>query len=283
MATVKHIVNMIEAGWNVVITHGSGPQVGFILRRSELAIREVAPVPMDYADADIQGAVGYMFQRALHNEFVKRNIPKRAVAVVTQVLVDGGDPAFTNPTKPIGPQLSEATAKERAAELGWVVKKDAGRGWRRVVPSPKPVEILEMEQISLISSEGYVVIACGGGGIPVLTNEKNYLVGVEAVIDKDLASALLAAKLGAERFIISTNVAQVALNWGTPEQSWLEDVSLAEAERLLAEDLFEAGSMGPKVEAMSEYLRHGGTVGVITNPENLEAAISGNAGTRFST
>ncbi|MEE2759843.1 MAG: carbamate kinase, partial [Pseudomonadota bacterium] len=176
VATVKRIVNMIEAGWNVVITHGSGPQVGFILRRSELAIREVAPVPMDYADADIQGAIGYMFQRALHNEFVKRNIPKRAVAVVTQVLVDGGDPAFTNPTKPIGPQLSEATAKERAAELGWVVKKDAGRGWRRVVPSPKPVEILEMEQISLISSEGYVVIACGGGGIPVLTNEKNYLV-----------------------------------------------------------------------------------------------------------
>ena len=282
VATVKHIVNMIESGWNVVITHGSGPQVGYILRRSELAIAEIAPVPMDYADADIQGAVGYMFQRALHNEFVKRHMDKRAVAVVTQVLVDGDDPAFANPTKPIGPQLDEATAKKRAADLGWDVKDDAGRGWRRVVPSPKPVEIIELEQIRLLAAEGFVVIACGGGGIPVLTNKKDYLVGVEAVIDKDLASALLAAKLGAERFIISTDVEQVALNWGTPAQSWLGDVSLAEAERLLFEDQFDAGSMGPKVEAMTEYLTHGGGVGVITNPENLDAALEGNAGTRFS-
>ncbi len=282
VATVKHIVDMIEAGWNVVITHGSGPQVGYILRRSELAITEIAPVPMDYADADIQGAVGYMFQRALHNEFVKRHIDKRAVAVVTQVLVAGDDPAFANPTKPIGPQLDEVTAKKRAADLGWDVKDDAGRGWRRVVPSPKPVEIIELEQIRLLAGEGFVVIACGGGGIPVLTNEKDYLVGVEAVIDKDLASALLAANLGAERFIISTDVERVAFNWGTPAQSWLEDVSLAEAEQLLCDDQFDAGSMGPKVEAMTEYLRHGGGVGVITNLENLDAALSGSAGTRFS-
>jgi carbamate kinase len=282
VATVKHMVNIIEAGWNLVITHGSGPQVGYILRRSELAIDEIAPVPMDYADADIQGAVGYMFQRALHNEFVKRHIDKRAIAIVTQVLVDAADPAFANPTKPIGPQLDEGTAKKRAADLGWDVKEDAGRGWRRVVPSPKPVEILELEQIKLLSGGGFVVIACGGGGIPVLTNEMNYLVGVEAVIDKDLASALLAAKLGAERFIIFTDVERVALNWGTPEQSWLDDVSLADAGRLLAEDQFDAGSMGPKVEAMTEYLNHGGSIGVITNPENLEAALEGGAGTRFS-
>ena len=282
VATVKYIVNLIETGWNVVITHGSGPQVGYILRRSELAITEIAPVPMDYADADIQGAVGYMFQRALHNEFVKRHIDKRAVAVVTQVLVAGDDPAFANPTKPIGPQLDEVTAKKRAADLGWDVKDDAGRGWRRVVPSPKPVEIIELEQIRLLAGEGFVVIACGGGGIPVLTNEKDYLVGVEAVIDKDLASALLAANLGAERFIISTDVERVAFNWGTPAQSWLEDVSLAEAEQLLCDDQFDAGSMGPKVEAMTEYLRHDGGVGVITNLENLDAALSGSAGTRFS-
>ncbi|MAF47372.1 MAG: carbamate kinase [Rhodospirillales bacterium] len=282
VATVKHIVNMIEAGWNVVITHGSGPQVGFILRSSELAIGEVAPVPMDYADADIQGAVGYMFQRALHNEFVKRGIDKRAVAVVTQVLVDGADPAFANPTKPIGPQLDEATAKTRAGEMGWVVKEDAGRGWRRVVPSPKPVEILEMEQIRLLSGAGYVVIACGGGGIPVLENEKNYLVGVEAVIDKDLASALLAAKLGADRFIISTDVERVALNYNKPDQSWLDEISAPEAKRLLSQDQFDAGSMGPKVEAMIQYLNQGGGGGVITNPENLDRALEGRAGTRFT-
>ena len=281
VATVKHIVNIIETGWNLVITHGSGPQVGYILRRSELAISEIAPVPMDYADADIQGAVGYMFQRALHNEFVKRHIDKRAIAIVTQVLVDGDDPAFANPTKPIGPHLDEATAKTRAADLGWDVKEDAGRGWRRVVASPRPVQIIELEQIKLLSANGYVVIACGGGGIPVLTNEKNYLVGVEAVIDKDLASALLASKLGAERFVISTDVEQVALNYNTPEQSWLDEVSLAEAERLLAEEQFDAGSMGPKVEAMTQYLKQGGGVGVITNPENLGRALEGEAGTRF--
>ena len=195
--------------------------------------------------------------------------------------MDGNDQAFANPTKPIGPQLDEATAKMRAADLGWEVKEDVGRGWRRVVPSPKPVEIIELEQIRLLAGAGYVVIACGGGGIPVLTNEKNYLVGAEAVIDKDLASALLAAKLGAERFIISTDVERVALNFNTTKQSWLDEVSLAVAERLLGQNQFDAGSMGPKVEAMTEYLRYGGSVGIITSPECLGQAIEGRAGTRF--
>ncbi|NQV57570.1 MAG: carbamate kinase [Rhodospirillales bacterium] len=280
--TVKHIVNMIASGWNVVITHGSGPQVGFIMRRSELSIGEIAPVPMDYADADIQGAVGYMFQRALHNEFIKRNIKRSAIAVVTQVLVDANDPAFANPTKPIGPQLDRPTAEKRAAKLGWVVREDAGRGWRRVVPSPRPQKIFELDQIRLLSDAGVVVIACGGGGIPVLENEKKYLVGVEAVIDKDLASALLAAKLGAGKFIISTDVEKVALDYGTPDQRWLDEVNLDDAKRYLAEDQFDAGSMGPKVEAMVHYLEQGGGEGVITNPQNLDRALDGQSGTRFS-
>ena len=278
--TVKRIVDIISSGWNVVITHGSGPQVGYILRRSELAIDEVSPVPMDYAGADIQGALGYMFQRALHNEFGKRDVKKQAIAVVTQVLVDGADPAFEYPTKPIGPHLDEAVAQERAAEMGWSVKEEAGRGWRRVVPSPIPTKIIEMKQIEFLSNAGYVVIACGGG-IPVLENEKNYLVGVEAVIDKDLASALLAAELRADRFIISTDVDRVALDYGKPDVRWLDHISLDDAIRYHEENQFDTGSMGPKVQAMINYLVNGGSEGIITNPENLEQAILSEAGTHF--
>lgn len=280
--TVKRIVDMMEAGWNIVVTHGSGPQVGYILRRSELAIKEVAPVPMDYADADIQGAVGYMFQRALHNEFIKRGLDRNAVAIVSQVLVDHEDDAFKNPTKPIGPQLDEATAKERAKELGWIVKDDAGRGWRRVVPSPIPQEILEIQQIKLLTENGFVVIACGGGGIPVITNEKNYLVGVEAVIDKDLASSLLATDLKAEVFIITTSVDRVALNFNTPDEEWLDALTLEHARDLYAADQFDPGSMGPKILAMINYLENGGAKGIITSPENLLAAVDGNSGTVFT-
>jgi len=279
--TVKRIVDIMEAGWNIVVTHGSGPQVGYILRRSELAIKEVAPVPMDYADADIQGAVGYMFQRALHNEFVKRGLDRNAVAIVSQVLVDHNDPAFKNPTKPIGPQLDEATAKERADELGWTVKNDAGRGWRRVVPSPSPQEILELQQIKLLADTGYVVIACGGGGIPVITNEKNYLVGVEAVIDKDLASSLLATDIAADVFIITTGVDRVALNFNTADEEWLDRLSLARAQELYEMDHFDPGSMGPKILAMINYLENGGIKGIITSPDNLVAAINEEAGTIF--
>ena len=279
--TVKRIVDMMESGWNIVLTHGSGPQVGYILRRSELAIEEVAPVPMDYADADIQGAVGYMFQRAFHNEFVKRGLNRNAIAVVSQVLVDQQDPAFANPTKPIGPQLDEATAKARAAELDWIVKGDAGRGWRRVVPSPVPKKILELEQIKLLADHGFVVIACGGGGIPVIENERKYLVGVEAVVDKDLASSLLAIDLKADLFVITTGVDRVAINFGTPDEEWLDTLELSRARKLYEADHFDPGSMGPKVLAIINYLESGGPKAIITSPDNLTDALHDNSGTRF--
>jgi carbamate kinase len=201
--TAHHIAEMAVAGWNVVVTHGSGPQVGFILRRSEIAIDEVPPVPMDYAAADLQGAIGYMFQRALRNEFRRRGVARRAATVVTQVLVDPADPAFADPTKPIGSQMSEATARRRADDLGWIVKEDAGRGWRRVVASPLPKSIVEIEEIDHLVRAGYVVIACGGGGIPVYQDAAGDLQGIEAVIDKDLASSMLARELDADLLLIS--------------------------------------------------------------------------------
>ena len=281
--TVKRIVDMIEAGWNIIVTHGSGPQVGYIMRRSELAIEEVAPVPMDYADADIQGAVGYMFQRAFYNEFMKRGLNRNAVTVVTQVLVAHDDPTFRNPAKPIGSQLDETTAKKRADTLGWTVKEDAGRGWRRVVASPAPRKILELEQIKLLADHGFVVIACGGGGIPVIENEKNYLVGIEAVIDKDLTSSLLAVTLKADVFIITTSVDRVAINFNTPEEEWLDSISLDRARELHETNRFDPGSMGPKILAMIKYLESGGAKGIITSPDNLTRALENQSGTHFFT
>jgi len=282
VTTVKRIVDIMESGWNVVVTHGSGPQVGYILRRSEIAIKEVAPVPMDYADADIQGAVGYMFQRAMHNEFVKRGMARNAIAVVSQVLVDQADPAFKNPTKPIGPQLNEATAKERANELGWTVRGDVGRGWRRVVPSPIPQEILELKQIELLARNGFIVIACGGGGIPVIENEKKYLLGVEAVIDKDLASSLLASDLKADVFIITTGVDRVAVHFNTLDEEWLDRLTLDRARELYESERFDPGSMGPKILAMINFLENDGSRGIITSPENLESALNDSSGTIFT-
>jgi len=279
--TVKKIVDLVELGWNVVLTHGSGPQVGFILRRSELASGEVSQVPMDYADADIQGAVGYMFQRALTNEFSRREIERSPIAMVTQVLVDPDDPAFANPTKPIGPQLDEETAKQRAVEEGWTIKDDVGRGWRRVVASPLPQEIVELSQIKTQVEAGSIVIACGGGGIPVVKNEKGYLVGIEAVVDKDLASAMLASGVGADLFIVSTGVDRVAINYGTSEEQWLDHMTLSEAKAHMADGQFDPGSMGPKVQAMINYLEDGGKKGLIIAPENLVEAVEGKSGTVF--
>src|SRR5690348_11762281 len=202
--TAHHIADMIESGWNVVVTHGNGPQMGFILRRSELSIHEVSPVPMDYAGADLQGAIGYMFVKAFRNEFQQRGLQRKPVAVVTQTLVDRDDPAFADPSKPIGSHMDEATAKRLARQQGWVVKEDAGRGWRRVVPSPDPKRIIDVDVIKFLARAGYVVIACGGGGIPVIENPDGRLTGAEAVIDKDLASSLLATEIGADLLLVST-------------------------------------------------------------------------------
>lgn len=277
--TAHHIAELAVAGWNVVITHGSGPQVGFILRRSELALGEVPPVPMDYAAADLQGAIGYMFQRALRNEFRRRNIARKAITVVTQVLVDRGDPAFADPTKPIGSYMDEETARRRTAELGWIVREDSGRGWRRVVPSPPPQAIIEIDEIAHLARAGYVVVACGGGGIPVFADEAGDLQGVEAVIDKDLASSMLARQLDAELLLISTGVPRVAIDYGKPEQRWVERMSRADAGRWLAAGQFPEGSMAPKIRALIGYLDRPGRRGLITDPPNIGRALAGQAGT----
>ena len=270
---------MIAAGWNVVITHGTGPQVGFILRRSELALDEVPPVPMDYADADLQGGIGYMFLKALYNEFRKQKIDRKAVAIITQTLVDRTDPAFADPSKPIGSHMDKETAQRLARRQGWIVSDDAGRGWRRVVPSPRPKTIVELAAINLLARSGFVVIACGGGGIPVVQDEEGNLIGVEAVIDKDLASSLLARGIGADLLLVSTGVEKVAINFNMPDKQWLNRMTVAEAKQHYADNQFDRGSMGPKIQAVIEFIEGGGQTGLITNPYNIGRSLAGETGT----
>lgn len=277
--TCEHIAAMIQSGWSVVITHGNGPQVGFIMRRAELAIKELHPVPMDSCGADTQGAIGYMIQQSLANEFRKKGIGNQAVTVVTQVLVDREDPAFKNPSKPIGSFMDEETAKRRESREGWHIKEDAGRGWRRVVPSPLPREIVELGAILDLIRDGYTVIAVGGGGIPVIRNEKGALQGIEAVIDKDHATSLLAQQMKADLFLISTAVEQVCLNFGTPEEQALSRITLSEAKGYMKEGHFPSGSMGPKMQSVIDYLEGGGKAALITHPEKIEEALLGNTGT----
>jgi carbamate kinase len=279
--SMAHIADMIEAGWDVVITHGNGPQVGFILRRSDLALHELHPVPLDYCGADTQGAIGYMFQMALFNEFRRRGIGKQAATVVTKVLVDSNDPAFVHPTKPIGSFMDEPTAIRRRNEEGWSVVEDAGRGWRRVVPSPIPVKIIQRDAILALIQAGFVVIGVGGGGIPVVEDENGDLIGVEAVIDKDFASALLASSIQADLFLISTAIEKVALNFNKTNQQWLDQVTLDEAKQYLAEGHFAKGSMEPKVQAIIGYLEEGGKEAIVTTPENIGRALAGETGTHF--
>jgi carbamate kinase len=279
--SMAHVAGMIEAGWNVVVTHGNGPQVGFILRRAELSLHELHPVPLDYCGADTQGAIGYMFQRALHNEFRRRGIAKSAATVVTQVLVDRNDPALQNPSKPIGSFMEEAAAQLHRQRDQWVVVEDAGRGWRRVVASPIPVRIVEEAAIRSLIDAGFVVISAGGGGIPVVEDEHGNLTGVEAVIDKDFAGALLASSLQADLFLISTAVEKVALNYNKPDQKWLDRLSLAEAQAYLKDGQFAKGSMEPKIRAIINYLERGGKEALITDPENIERALRGETGTRI--
>ncbi|MCL1599425.1 MAG: carbamate kinase [Actinomycetia bacterium] len=281
-ATDEHIAGLIEAGWDVAISHGNGPQVGFILRRSELASNELHEIPLDYCGADTQGAIGYMLQQNLINDFRQRGIDKNVVTLVTQVEVDRNDPAFQNPSKPIGSFMDEDEAKRRQDEEGWDIKEDAGRGWRRVVASPQPMRIVELDVIKSLLDAGVVTIAVGGGGIPVITNEAGDLEGIAAVIDKDLASALLASQVDADMLLISTAVEKVALNFGTPEQRWVDQFTLDEVKQYLAEGgHFAEGSMAPKMRAVVQFLEAGGTEALITNPENLERAVAGETGTRI--
>lgn len=278
--TCEHIAQLIKQGWRVVITHGNGPQVGFILRRAELAAHEVHTVPLDLIVADTQGAIGYMLQQALRNSLRALGINQSVVTIITQTVVRRDDPAFEHPDKPIGGFLSEAEARHFEAE-GWHVMEDAGRGWRRVVASPQPLEIVELDAIREMLYKDYVVIACGGGGIPVVRNEKGELRGVYAVIDKDRVSSMLASGLGADLFVISTGVPRVALYYNTPEQRFLERVTLREARQYMAEGHFAAGSMRPKIEAIIHFLERGGPSAVISDPPNLAAALRGEAGTWF--
>jgi carbamate kinase len=279
--TCHHIAAIVEAGHRVAITHGNGPQVGFILRRSELARHELHEVPLDSCDADTQGAIGYMIQQALANEFVRRGLDAVAVSVVTQVAIDPDSPAMRAPSKPIGTFMDEATARERAAANGWTIGEDAGRGWRRLVASPSPIEIVEIRAIRALVDAGFVVVAAGGGGIPVRRDAGGLLHGVEAVIDKDETSALLATALGAGQLVISTAVDRVSLRFGKPDAQPLDALSLADARRYLAEGHFGAGSMAPKIRAAIGFLEQGGRRAVVTCPEQIEAAIAGSAGTRI--
>ncbi len=277
--SMHHIADMIAEGWEVVITHGNGPQVGFILRRSELSRHELHEVPLDYCGADTQGAIGYMFQQALQNEFKQRGWHKQAVAVVTQTIVDRNDPAFKNPSKPIGSFMDEAMAKSRAEKEGWSIVEDAGRGWRRVVPSPVPTRIVEADVIQTLIEKGFVVVGVGGGGIPVVEDEDGKLKGVEAVIDKDFGSSLIATMIQADLFLISTAVEKVALNFNKPDQRWLDQMTLAEAKQYIVEGHFHKGSMLPKIQAIVRFLEQGGKKALITNPENIGRALKGETGT----
>lgn len=280
--TSVHLVDMIEAGWNLAIGHGNGPQVGFILRRSEIAAKAegMHEVPLDVCGADSQGAIGYELQQALRNEFFKRKIDRKAVTVVTQVRVDKADPAFKKPTKPIGSFMDEAEARHREKDMDWSVVEDAGRGWRRVVASPMPKEIVEFEAVKTLIDAGQIVITVGGGGIPVVDRGDGELVGTAAVIDKDFASSLLAQSLHADLLLIATAVEKVAINFGKPEQKWLDTMTLAEAKVYLEEGIhFAKGSMAPKIQAAIWYLENGGKQALITNPESIGRALKGETGT----
>jgi carbamate kinase len=273
---------MIAGGWDVVIAHGNGPQVGFILRRSELAARELHEVPLDVCGADTQGAIGYALQQSLQNHFTDLGIDKPVATVVTQVEVDPADPAFSDPTKPIGSFMDADTAARRRDQDRWHVREDAGRGWRRVVPSPDPIRIVEESTIAALLATGTVVIAVGGGGIPVVSDTRGWRHGIAAVIDKDRASSLLARNLSADLLLISTSVEKVALNFGTPQQSDVDRMTLEEARTYLAEGIhFKAGSMGPKIEAAIDYLEAGGKEVIITDPPNLTRAVNGETGTHI--
>lgn len=280
--TTYHIADMIEAGWDVAIGHGNGPQVGFILRRSEIAhkVEGMHEVPLDVCGADSQGAIGYALQQNLQNELHRRGIKKPVATVVTQVAVDRNDKAFQNPTKPIGGFMDEAEAKQRAKELGWTVVEDAGRGWRRVVASPIPQEVVELDAVKVLIDAGVVVITVGGGGIPVIKDENGNYIGTAAVIDKDYASSLLARLIKADLFLISTAVEKVALNFGKPNEKWLDRMTLSEAKNYLAESVhFAKGSMAPKIQAIIWFLEAGGKQAIITNPENIGRALKGETGT----
>ncbi len=279
--TCGHIVRLLEQGYRVVITHGNGPQVGFILRRAELAYPELHMVPLDSCGADTQGAIGYQIQQAMYNLMRDWPKPLPVATVVTQTLVDADDPAFKKPSKPIGSFMDEATAEDRREKDGWNIVQDAGRGFRRVVASPVPKEIVELDAIRRLVVDDFIVVAAGGGGIPVTKTPDGMLTGADAVIDKDLATSLLANKLDADMLIISTAVEKVYLNFGKPDQRAIDRMTVADAKRYIQEGHFAPGSMLPKIKAVVQFLEGGGKEAIITDPAHLAEAVAGQTGTRI--
>lgn len=275
------LMSLVDRDYHLVITHGNGPQVGSLLLQHETARAETPPMPLDVLVAMTEGSLGYILQQSLLNQLRRREVRRYVVTVVTQVLVDQDDPAFSYPTKPIGPFLERQEAERRRESLGWNIKEDAGRGWRRLVPSPKPIRVIQRHMIRDAVRQGHIVVACGGGGIPIKKNPDDSYAGIEAVIDKDLTSSVLASDIGAALLIILTAVPQVYIRFGQPDQQALGAVTLEELERLYAEGHFAPGSMGPKIEAVMHFLRSGGRRALITNPESLPLAIEGRAGTHF--
>ncbi len=279
--TSHFIVPIVERGYRVLITHGNGPQVGFVLLRSELARDVIHQVPLANCVADTQGSIGMQIAQCLQNEFRHHGVRQDVVAIVTQVVVDEQDPSFGAPSKPIGPFMTEDEARQHEEEDGWIVGEDSGRGWRRLVASPQPLEVVEIATIRKLLDEGTLVIAAGGGGVPVVYKPDGDLRPRPAVIDKDAASCLLACELGAEVLIISTDVDKVALNFGTPEQVDIDRMTADECRRYLGEGHFAPGSMLPKIESALTFLENGGTEVIITQPHHLEGALKGISGTHI--
>ncbi len=275
------LMTLVERDYNLVITHGNGPQVGNLLLQSELTRHDVPFMPLDVLVANTEGFLGYVLQQALLNHLRRREIKRYVVTMITQVLVDENDVAFQQPSKPIGPFLTREQAEDRRDRLGWKILDDAGRGWRRLVPSPRPVRVVQRLMIRDSARAGHIVVACGGGGIPIIRDENGDYKGIEAVIDKDLTSSILATEIGADLLIILTDVPQVYVHYGKPEQKALGAVTLEEIKTLQTEGHFGKGSMGPKVEAIVGFLMAGGKRGLITSPAQLAAALDGCAGTHF--
>ena len=277
----RKIIGLFDMGYKIIITHGNGPQVGNFLMQQESLSSSVPPMPLDVCNAMTQGQIGYMIEQRLRNIFIQKKINRSVVAFVTQVVVSEHDPAFNNPTKFIGPFFSKEEMKALQKKEGWKMKEDSGRGYRRIVPSPRPIDIVEKNEISKMAHNNYVVIACGGGGIPVIRDKRGALKGVAAVIDKDFAAQRLASLIDAEILVLITPVDKVAIYYGTPKEKLLSKITLVEAERYLAEGHFPPGSMGPKIEAAINFLRLGGKKTLITSLENIEEAINGEGGTEI--
>lgn len=277
--TMRQVASMIQNGYRIVLTHGNGPIVGNILIRNEAAKSIIPPMPLDVCDADSEGGIGYMIQQSLFNEFQKHKMNQSVVTLVTQVLVDRSDKAFENPSKPIGPFYNAFEAEHMETEKGWHMIEDSGRGYRRVVPSPMPLDIVEKDVIRKLIEQDVIVIAAGGGGVPVAKMSDGTLIGIEAVVDKDRVASLMARLIKAKLLIILTATSQVAVDFRKPSQRLLSKTSLNEIEQYYEQGQFPPGSMGPKIQSVIQFIKHGGEKAIITSPEYLETSLTGKTGT----